>query len=91
MEAFRPNAGEDTEHQKLLFIADAIDIGNWTLFGKDEGARINFTLINIPQRNFCVWIAEMYKDNRTLCNSKQANKPGSSSSVYQQNQWANGL
>ena len=83
MEAFRPNAGEDTEHQKLLFIADAIDIGNWTLFGKDEGARINFTLINIPQRNFCVWIAEMYKDNRTLCNNKQANKPGSSSSVYQ--------
>ena len=45
------------------------------LFGKDEGARINFTLI--PQRNFCVWIAEIYKDKRTVCNNKQANKPGS--------------
>lgn len=73
------------EHQKLLFIADAIDTGNWTLFGKEEGARINFTLINIPQRNFCVWIAEMYKVNRMLCNNKHVNKLGSSSSVYQQN------
>lgn len=82
-QAFRPNAGEDTEHQKLLFIADAIDTGNWMLFGKDKGACINFTLI--PQRNFCVWIAEIYKDNKTVCHSKQANKPGNSSSVYQQN------
>ena len=70
-QTFRPNVGKDVEHPKLLFIADAIDVGNsLTLFGKDEGAHMNFTLMNISQRNFCMWIAELYKDNSTLCKNK---------------------